>query len=356
MKRLVQLIISVVLTVLIGWIIYVQVPDWGQAWRVMFQGRPLMLAGGLFFVLMHILFRAARWGAILIPAKPDIPFKNLFSLTLVKYVVNVIPPRSGEVAASAVLAKKERIATATVIAASMLERIMDMVTVLAIFGFYLIFFGHRYAPNTEHGREIMLSVRSYSIKGGLALLAGFALMLLLLKRKNWGDWIPVGIRKYALHFLEGFRVLQSRNIMLKVVALSVAIWLSITLQIWFLIRSYLPDFPLAGSLLVMALTVVGVSIPTPGGVGGFQFFMNLTLLNFFSSYLSLTDPKSQAAGISNGTYLVSMGPMMLAGLVMLYREGLSLTRITRIGQEDGASREPAPHGVEQPALQDRKET
>jgi glycosyltransferase 2 family protein len=333
MKRLVQLIVSAVLTVLIGWVLYLQVPDWGQAWRVMFQARPLMQLCGLFFVLLHIICRAARWGAILVPAKAHIPFKSLFSLTLVKYVVNLIPPRSGEVAASAVLAKKERIATATVIAASMLERIMDMITVLVIFGCYLVLFGHRYAPNSEHGREIMLSVRSYSIKGALALAVAIAVLLLLLRSKTWSEKIPPRVRKYVLHFLEGFRVLHDRNTMIKVIALSVAIWLSITCQIWFYVRSYVDGFPLAGSLLVMALTVVGVSIPTPGGVGGFQFFMNLTLLNFFSEYLSSADPISQAAGISNGTYLASMGPIILMGLIMLYREGLSLTRLTHISEE-----------------------
>jgi hypothetical protein len=72
--------------------------------------------------------------------------------------------------------------------------------------------------------------------------------------------------------------------------------------------------------------VVGVAIPTPGGVGGFQFFMNLSLIHFFRPYLSETGFASQAAGISNGVYLLSMGSVILVGLILLHREGLSLTR------------------------------
>jgi hypothetical protein len=74
----------------------------------------------------------------------------------------------------------------------------------------------------------------------------------------------------------------------------------------------------------MAITVVGVAIPTPGGVGGFQYFMNLSLIHFFRPYLSRADAASQAAGISNGVYILSMIPVILLGFILLHREGLSL--------------------------------
>ena len=138
MRRLIQLIISAALTVLIGYLIYRQVPDWGQSFHVMIQGNPLLLFAGLCFAAFHILLRAKRWGVLLAPSKKAISLKNLLSLTLVKYVINVIPPRTGEVAASIVLAKKENISAATVIAASFFERILDALTVLVFFIYYLV--------------------------------------------------------------------------------------------------------------------------------------------------------------------------------------------------------------------------
>jgi Na+-driven multidrug efflux pump len=86
----------------------------------------------------------------------------------------------------------------------------------------------------------------------------------------------------------------------------------------------------------MVLTVVGVAIPTPAGVGGFQFFMSIALVHLFSQYLSPNDPHSQAAGISNGTYLASMGPVLILGLVLLNYEGLSFGRMTRIAAPPNA--------------------
>ena len=92
MKKLGQIGISLGLTLLIGVILYRGVPDWGQAWRVMIQGRPVLFLLGFGFAMLHMLLRALRWGVLLSPVKAGISLKNLFSLTLVKYVVNAVPP------------------------------------------------------------------------------------------------------------------------------------------------------------------------------------------------------------------------------------------------------------------------
>jgi hypothetical protein len=98
------------------------------------------------------------------------------------------------------------------------------------------------------------------------------------------------------------------------------------------VLAYLGTFPFAGALLIMALTVIGVAIPTPGGVGGFQFFMDLALVNFFAGYLSAQDPRSQAAGISNGCYVMSMVPVFAVGLYFLNREGLTLAKLSQLSR------------------------
>ena len=333
MKKFSHLGISLALTVLVGYLIYLGVPDWELAWQVMIQGRPQFLLAGLGFVMLHMLLRAVRWGVLLSPVKRGISVKNLFPLTLIKYTVNIIPPRAGEVAASFLLAGKEKISAASVIAASLLERILDMMTVVVIFGFYMAFFSHRYAPNSPRGQEVMLTIRSYSLMGFIVLCLGFAALSLLLRSDQWLSHLPLRLRSILLPFLDGFRGLQQGGVLFQSIILSAAIWLVITLQLWCFMLAYLDHFPLVGSLFLMTITVVGVAIPTPGGAGGFQFFMDLALVNFFSRYLSAADPNSQAAGISNGSYLVSMIPVILIGLYFLNREGLSFSSISRLAEE-----------------------
>jgi uncharacterized protein (TIRG00374 family) len=330
MKRTWHIIISLALTIIIGYILYRSVPDWGQAGSVMISGKPQWLLTGLVFIAAHMILRALRWGILLIPTKEKIPLNNLLSLTMVKYVINVIPPRVGEIAGSVLLARKERIPATSVIATSLCERILDLLAVLVLFGFYLIFFAGNHVPSTESGREIFETIRITTIVGLAAMALALTALILILRSRRWHDRVPKIIQRHVLAFLDGLRALQSRKAAAKTILLSLVIWMSISAQLWCLIRAYLEAFPITGVLLIVAVTVVGVAIPTPGGVGGFQFFMNLSLIHFFRPYLSETDAASQAAGISNGVYILSMGSVILVGLILLHREGLSLARASEL--------------------------
>jgi glycosyltransferase 2 family protein len=344
MIRFPHLLISLSLTVFIGFIIYRGVPDWGEAVHVMLNANPLWIVAGLALIAVHMLLRAERWGVLLSPAKTGISRKILVSLTLVKYVVNVIPPRMGELAASVLLARKEKIPAASVIAASVLERILDTMAVVILFGIYLIFFAQQYLPNSERGREVIFAVRRHSIILFVLLSVGMIVLLLLLRSSNWHAWVPGPIRRIVLSFVDGFRALHSGKAIVNVLALSIAIWLVITTQLWCLVRAYLDGFPFTGTLLIMALTVIGVAIPTPGGVGGFQFFMDLALINFFAGHLSARDPHSQTAGISNGCYIVAMMPVFALGLWCLNREGMTFGRLAQFTRQNG--RAPEAQGTE----------
>ncbi len=224
--------------------------------------------------------------------------------------------------------------TASVLAASLLERVLDLLTVVVLFGVYVVLFGALYTPASERGRDILLRIQDYSIKSFVVVCLLCAVLVFVLRTPRTFDRIPWKIRRHLLPFLEGFRGLMSRGGAFKAAMLSLAIWMSIVTQLWFFTRAYIDGFPYAGTLVLMVLTVVGVAIPTPAGVGGFQFFMNLALVHLFAQYLSPQDPQSQAAGISNGTYLASMLPAILLGLVFLNYEGLTLGRMTRLSERE----------------------
>lgn len=333
MKKAIPWITSLGLTLLVGFLIYFSVPNWGHAWKVMLQARPLFLLVGVSFTMLHLVLRAWRWGILLAPIKYPIPYGRLFSMTTAKYVINVIPPRAGEVVASVVLAKKERLSVASVIGTSFLERVLDVITVVIIFGGYLVLFSHRFTPNSERGHEIILTIQKFSLIGGLALSVGVVGLIYLIRRHDWTKKLPRYLKQLIVSFLEGFGALQQGRTAVKVVILSLAIWTVIIFQILFFVRAYLSSFPLPGAVLLTVISVVGIALPTPGGIGGFQFFMNLALVHFFSQYLSPVDPHSHAAGISNGCYIFSMIPVFLLGLFLLNREGLSWSRISKITLE-----------------------
>jgi uncharacterized protein (TIRG00374 family) len=333
MRKLFHIAFSVGLTALLCYLIGRQVPDWRKSLSVMMEAKPAWILAALCFMMLHMVLRAWRWGTLLSAAKRGVSLKNLLSLTFVKYVVNLIPPRSGEIAASIILAKKEKIAVATVIAASVFERILDAVTVMVIAVFYVMFAATHFPPNSERGREILARIQNYSIKGFIVFAAATLVLILLLRRRHWSSRLPPAIGEHAGHFLEGFRALQSGGAAFQTILLSVAIWFVISMQTWCIVQAYLSPFPFLGSVLLVILTVVGVAIPTPGGFGGYQYFMSLGLVTFLGEFLSRQDPHSQAAGISNGAFFLSTLPVLITGLILLNKEGLSFGRMMSMKEQ-----------------------
>jgi len=77
--------------------------------------------------------------------------------------------------------------------------------------------------------------------------------------------------------------------------------------------------------------VVGVAVPTPGQVGGFQVAYKIAVTTF----LGASDEAATAAAIV--LWAISFVPVTLLGLVFMAREGLTLGRM----REMAASKEQA---------------
>ena len=155
----------------------------------------------------------------------------------------------------------------------------------------------------------------------------------LLRSNQWQERLPAKLRSILSPFLDGFRGLQQGGVLFQSILLSAAIWLVITLQLWCFMPAYVDYFPFTGSLFLMAITVVGVAIPTPGGAGGFQFFMDLALVNFFAGYLAAG--RSAFAGCRNQQRQLSHldDSCHLHRSFFLNREGLSFGSISRLAEQ-----------------------
>jgi len=331
MRQKWHLFISLGLTLLLVFVIYHQVADWQQAGKVMIAANPFFLILAVASVMLHIWIRAMRWSLLLSPAKHGLSLKTFFSFTVIKYFVNLIPPRAGEIAASVLLARKANVSAAYVIATSVLERMLDLVTLIALAGVYLIFFAHQYLPKSHEGKEILLALQNYSVKAlAVSAIVLIALWLFLRKRHRGINWTRTP--RFIGQFLDGFRVLHEGSTLVRAILLSIGIWLAIASQTWFSMRAYLEHFPYSGSLLLTVITAMGVAIPTPGGIGGFQYFMSLGLVHFFSAYMVSSDLYAEAAGISNGAYLSGMLPLFIIGFFLINSEELSLRTLIAINR------------------------
>jgi uncharacterized protein (TIRG00374 family) len=109
--------------------------------------------------------------------------------------------------------------------------------------------------------------------------------------------------------------------------LSFPLWLSICLGIWAITMAFGLDVPFTGSFLLLAILVLGVTVPTPGAVGGFHEAVRIGTTVFFGA------PDDLAVAAAILLHLFSIGPSLLLGLIFAAQAGLNVHGMRRMADQ-----------------------
>ncbi len=313
--------------------------DWaavGQAFR---RADPLYMAGVVAATVVTYALRAWRWGYLLRPLA-RVPFPRLFSITLVGFAAGLVVPRAGEVLRPYLVARHHALRTSAAFATIILERLVDLITVLLLFGLYLYVLP---LPAAQQRGPLLGMLKAAGAMAGLAAVIVLALLLALhlgaarvmtvLDRVLFR--LPqraAGPVSRALHaFAEGLAVLQAPGRHLVAIAgQSVLLWCSIALSIHWTNRAFGLELPYHTAFLIIGFLTVGVAVPTPGMVGGFH----VAYLQALTQAFGVDHATAGAAGIA--CHALSNLPVLALGIVFLWREGLTLGRVARMteGEDD----------------------
>ena len=117
-------------------------------------------------------------------------------------------------------------------------------------------------------------------------------------------------------------------------AWSIPVWFSIAVGIWLTSHAFDLTLSFVGSFLVVGYLAVGVSVPTPGGAGGFHYFYWLALTSFFGA-----DP-AVAGAAAIILHAISFVPVTILGLFFMWQDGLTLGRLKQMRAEAQAAETP----------------
>ncbi len=290
--------------------------------------------GGFLLVCALTIFgfwvRAIRWRYFIRDARP-LTTLSLFSATMIGFMANnVLPFRLGEFVRPWALARKERMSNSMLLATIVVERAVDMLTLLAIFGFALIV--HPIGESTAAGRMVQQGARLMIVlSAGLTVFVVAAernrsLALALLKP------VPAGARPRAEQllerFLDGFAIFRDPLRLLKVFALSVAMFLCFAFALGVTGWSMHIDLPWYSGLVMLVVTAIGIMVPAaPGYVGTLNIACVVGLALFGVGNIP-------ASAYSWFYFLSQWLPITSVGLWFLHREGLSLRSL---GQAQGGT-------------------
>ena len=100
---------------------------------------PLWLILSAITIIVSGLPRAWRWRILLSPVASNISIRSTFWAVMVAYAGNVVFPRAGEVARALALERDHPTGISAILATVIVERLLDVLTLLIIFGVVLFF-------------------------------------------------------------------------------------------------------------------------------------------------------------------------------------------------------------------------
>lgn len=319
--------------------------DWAALGRALAGARVLPLAGLVAVTVFVYAARAWRWGDLLAPLG-RVPLADLFSATMVGFASGLLIPRAGELLRPWLLSRRHPIPTSAGFATIVLERLVDLITVLALFAAYLFVLP---APAAQRGGRLTQMLQAGGAATGLAAAGALVFLLALhsnservtAKLERWlaraPAWLAGPLGGILRAFTDGLAVLRAPlPHLVKIAAQSLAIWLLIALGFHLTHAAFAIDLPFRATFLLIAFLVIGVSIPTPGMVGGFHAFYLIALAEVFG----VERERAAAAGIA--AHALSSLPVLVLGLALLGREGLSLGRVAEVAREGQSPQEVRP--------------
>jgi uncharacterized protein (TIRG00374 family) len=300
---------------------------------------PVWLAAGLGISIANFGLRALRWTWILKPLG-RVPFFPAFRATAIGFAANtVLPARAGEILRPAVLARERGLPFPALLASIVFERILDALSQLFFLALALASGGVTGSLSSSRVRWAVAAIAAVAV--GVALFAvlwrdATERFLDRLFRILPGRMRPAA-RRGAHTFLDGFASLKTPRLAAVVAGSSLFLWFVINVQVYCTLRAFGLDLPLTAAFVITTAAVLGLVVPTPGGVGGYHAAVQFALTDIFHV------PIATATGVALIAHAISFVPISLIGFTLFATSPMRGKGLKDLAVEAGptvAGREP----------------
>jgi uncharacterized protein (TIRG00374 family) len=314
------------LAAIIGFLIY-KLSAWEFDWSLFLSSlwnvHPGWIAASIAATLLTYVARAFRWHILLNPLK-SVSIGSLISTNLLGFSAIYLLGRPGELVRPVWLSQREGIPLTASFATIIVERVLDILMLIALFGLALLVVE---LPSAAEQTVTLMKSAAWTMVAGSA----GAIVVMFFLRSNI-NWIVRFVRfeKVALllkNFAEGLSFLDRPKSFVFALAHSALVWALIVLQFWFMLLGMKFDFSISAATLIMVGTAVGSLAQVPGIGGGFQAGYAFCMTTFFAV------PAEQAIATSLIAWVCSYVPTVIAAGLYMVSHGLSLKDLRTVTAE-----------------------
>lgn len=270
---------------LVWWSVKDLTPDDRSQIRAAFRNARYWLVVPVFLILLasHAV-RALRWKLLIESMGYQIRTRNTVFAVLIGYLANQAVPRLGEVLKCTVLARYEKVPADKLIGTIILERIVDVLSLLAVFGITLALQPHIYTqlinaifdrtPQPGEPEAIPGWVIGLALAGIITVVT---IIWMIRKKKNVSDLLEL-FRKIIRSIWQGVSTVQHLKKRWTFLAYTLALWSM------YLVAGFLGFFAFretTGYGIPEAFTILSAGsigmVATPGGIGAYAYLIQKSM-------------------------------------------------------------------------------
>lgn len=334
--------ITIVALIAAAVFLYTRLGESGFAWErfvaVLRELRLEWLAGALLLILSAYAIRAVRWRIMIRPLAPHASTWQLITTTFIGFTAVVLFGRAGEPVRPYLIARKTNLSFSSQVAAWLVERILDLLMILALFGLSLAQVSDvGWAPNSKLHAGLRVG-------GWIAGLSGAGCLAALIALRRYRGQIRTRLED-ALSFLPEAPLARVRGFIhafdegMQCTRDPASLWLLVlwTVIEWGLVGGVyvatIRAFPDVHLSLTEVLTTMGFVtfagvVQIPGVGGGMQIAALLVLTEMYAV------PIEDASGLALMLWVLNFLVALPFGLLFAFREGIRWRTMKYIGEEN----------------------
>ncbi len=262
---------------------------------------------------------------------------QLFSALLIGYMANsFLPAHLGELLRAYIVGKKGRLPGSSALATIVVERVIDVFTLILIMAFTFVVYPFpiwvRTSGYLTFGFAVGLMIFLVGLQKHEERVTHWAGRLLQPLSVRLADKVVSLLRE----FVEGLLPLKRRSDYAIVSVLSLLIWAGYLLVFIFCFQSF--DFvrtynlPWVASLVSLVITTIAVAVPSSPGYVGTYHWLCMKSLELFGV------PSSAALSLAIVVHAISFIPVAIVGFLLAWREGYSISKMGQAGERPDPSK------------------
>lgn len=289
-------------------------------------------------MLLSYVVRALRWEVMLKPLRPKPDRWGLCAATVIGFTAVVILGRAGELVRPYLISLKEHVPFSSQMAAWLLERILDSIVVLMIFGFALSHMPGR-ELHLSPGLSWVLATGGYLIAAICTACIVFLLLFRFFSTAAQSRLLaavtflpPAAYQRVAdtlASFSQGMQSTRESGYMIRLLAYTALEWLTVVGAYYGLFAAFSATswFGVAETLIFVGFAAMGSIIQIPGIGGGVQVATVVVLTEIFQM------PLEVASGLAILIWLLGFVIVVPFGLGFAFREGINWRRFRQLPED-----------------------